>query len=41
MPGFSTAWALYGLERRNGSALLSPRTHRPTSALNLNLWSRA
>ena len=41
MPGFSTAWALYGLERRNGSALFPPRTHRPTSALSTTTKGRA
>ena len=35
MPGSSLVWALYGLERRNGSGQFSPRTDRPTSALNI------
>ena len=35
MPVSSLIWALYGLERRNGSVPFSPRTHRPTSALNI------
>ena len=35
MPGASLAWALYRLERRNGSGPFSPRTDRPASALNI------
>jgi hypothetical protein len=41
MPASINSWALRGLERRNGSVPLSPRTIRPASALNLVIWSRA
>lgn len=41
MPGFSTAWALFGLERREGPGTLSPRTPRSSAALNLQIKGRA